>query len=478
MIRPSSLAILAGVLLTGCAGLEPTYHRPPPPVPTTWPTGPAYPATTDTPVADWRQVFTDPKLRAVIEQALANSRDLRVAVAKIQASRAEYHVQRAELLPTVDGSFTGARSRTYTGLPTSLGETYETSTTYSASGGTTSYELDLFGRVRSLAKSALETYLATDEARRSTQISLVAEVATDYLTFAADASSLEVSKTTVASAQANFDLARRRRDSGVASQLDVSSAETILDQAQDDVARYTTLVAQDKNALDLVVGAPVSPENLPSGLDDPATRLGEPPEALNSQVLLQRPDVREAERTLRAANASIGAARAAFFPSVSLTASGGSESASLSKLFAGGAGVWSFAPTVTAPIFDGGANRGNLDYAKAEDRIDVAQYEKAIQTAFREASDALAQRGTITERLRAQHAQVAAASRSLRLAEALYRRGSDSYLDVLTAQRTLYSAEQSLIAVQLINGTNVVTLYKVLGGSLSDRDGKGQIGGA
>jgi multidrug efflux system outer membrane protein len=472
MTRLSSLAVMAGVLLSGCAGLEPTYQRPAPPIPATWPTGPAYPATTDSPVEDWRQVFTDPKLRAVIEQALANNRDLRVAIAQIQASRAQYHVQRADLLPTIDGSAGANRSRSYTGLPASFGGAYSTATTYSASVATTSYELDLFGRVRSLTKSALETYLATDEARRSTQISLVAEVATDYLTFAADASLLDVSKTTVASAQANLDLARRRLAGGVASQLDVSNAETILDQAQDDVARYTTQVAQDKNALDLVVGASVAAENLPIGVDDPATQLGEPPETLSSQVLLKRPDVLEAEHTLRSANASIGAARAAFFPQISLTGSGGAESASLSKLFSGRSGVWSFAPTVTLPIFAGGANLGNLDYAKAEDRIDIAQYEKAVQTAFREVSDALARRGTITERLRAQRAQVAAATQSLRLAEALYARGSDSYLEVLTAQRTLYSAQQSLISVQLLHTTNVVTLYKVLGGSLNDRGSK------
>jgi len=469
MIRLSSLAVLTSVLLSGCAGLEPTYQRPAAPIPATWPTGPAYPAAADSPVADWRQVFTDPKLRAVIEQALTNNRDLRVAIAQIQASRAQYRVQRAELLPTIDGSLGGDRGRSYTGLPASLGGAYSTATTYSASVGTTSYELDLFGRVRSLTRSALETYLATDEARRSTQISLVAEVATDYLTLAADESSRDVSKTTVASAGANFDLARRRLAGGLASQLDVTNAETILDQAQDDVARYTTLVAQDKNALDLVVGATVAVENLPSGLDDPATHLGAPPEALGSRVLLRRPDVLEAEHTLRSAKASIGAARAVFFPQISLTASGGAESASLSQLVSGRAGVWSFAPTITLPIFDGGANRGNLDYAKAEDRIDVAKYEKAIQTAFREVSDALAQRGTITDRLRAQRAQVAAATQSLRLAEALYARGSDSYLDVLTAQRTLYSAQQSLIAVELIDETNVVTLYKVLGGGLGDR---------
>jgi len=472
MMRLSSLAVLASALLTGCAGLEPTYQRPAPPVPATWPKGPAYPAKTDSQVTDWRQVFTDPRLRAVIEQALANNRNLRVAIAQIQASQAQYHIQRADLLPSINGSAGANRSRSYTGLPASLGGAYSTTTTYSASVATTSYELDLFGRVRSLTKSALETYLATDEARRSTQISLVAEVTTDYLTFAADASLLEVSKTTVASAQANLDLARRRLMGGLASQLDISNAETILDQAQDDVARYTTQVAQDKNALDLVVGAPVAAESLPSGADDPATHLGDPPEALNSQVLLQRPDVLEAEHTLRGANANIGAARAAFFPQISLTGSGGAESASLSKLFSGRSGVWSFAPTVTLPIFAGGANMGNLDYAKAEDRIEVAQYERAIQTAFREASDALAQRGTITERLRAQRAQVAAATQSLRLAEALYARGSDSYLDVLTAQRTLYSAQQSLISVQLLNTTNVVTLYKVMGGSMNDRGGK------
>jgi multidrug efflux system outer membrane protein len=470
--RLSSLVVVAGLLLSGCAGLEPTYHRPAPPVPATWPVGPAYPAATDSPLADWRQVFIDPRLRAVIEQALADNRDLRVAIAQIEASRAEYGVQRAELLPTIDGSLGASRGRTYTGLPASFGAAYSTATTYSANVATTSYELDLFGRVRSLTRSALETYLATEEARRSVQISLVAEVATDYLTFAADASLLDVSKTTVASAKANFELARRRLTGGVGSQLDVSNAETILDQAQDDVARYTTQVAQDRNALDLAVGAPVAAENLPTGVDDPATRLGEPPEALNSQVLLQRPDVLEAEHTLRSANASIGAARAAFFPSISLTGSGGAESASLSKLFAAGSGVWSFAPTMTLPIFDGGANRGHLDYAEAEDRIDIAQYEKAIQTAFREVSDALAQRGTIAERLRAQRAEVAAAAQSLRLAEALYARGSDSYLDVLTAQRTLYSAQQSLISVQLLHTTNVVSLYKVLGGSLNDRDGR------
>jgi multidrug efflux system outer membrane protein len=465
--RTLALTITA-VLLAGCT-LEPAYQRPAPPVPAAWPAGPAYGAATDVSVADWRQVFPDPKLRRVIEQALANSRDLRVAIAQIQASKAQYRVQRAALLPTIDASVGATTGRNYTGLPPALGSAYENATSYSASVFTTAYELDLFGHVRSLTKAALQTYLATEEARRSTQISLVAEVATDYLTFASDASLLDVSKATVISAESNFDLARRRLAGGVASQLDVSSAQTTVELAKDDVARYTTQVAQDKNALDLVVGAPVAAENLPSGVDDPATGLGDVPGALDSRILLQRPDVLEAEHTLRSANASIGAARAAFFPSISLTGSGGSESASIGKLFSGGSGVWSFAPTISVPIFAGGANRANLGYAKAEDRIAVAQYEKAIQTAFREVADALAQRGTIAERLRAQRSQAAAAAESLRLAEALYARGSDSYLDVLTAQRTYYSAQQTLISVELIAAANVVTLYKVLGGGLTDR---------
>jgi multidrug efflux system outer membrane protein len=416
---------MSALLVAGCT-LDPAYHRPAPPIPVAWPTGPAYSAPTDVSIADWGQVFPDPKLRRVIQQALVNNRDLRVAIAQILASRSQYRVQRAALLPTIDASVGASTGREYTGFPPSLGSAYENATSYSASVSTTAYELDLFGRVRSLTKAALETYLATTEARRSTQISLVAEVATDYLTLASHASLLQVSKATVINAGANLDLARRRLARGLDSQLDVSSARSTVEQAKYDVALYTTDVAQDKNALNLIVGAPVDPDDLPIGIDDPAARLGDVPGALDSRILLQRPDVLEAEHTLRSANASIGAARAAFFPSISLTGSGGSESASIGSLFAGGSGVWSFAPTITLPIFDGGANRGNLDYAKAQDRIDVANYEKAIQTAFREVADALAQRGTIAERLRALRADVAAAGESLHLTEALYARGSDS----------------------------------------------------
>jgi multidrug efflux system outer membrane protein len=467
--RRAATVVLASIVLAGCATLAPEYHRPPAPIPGAWPAGAAYGAPTDAPVRDWQDVFPDPKLRRVIALALANSRDLKVAIAQIQASRAQYHVQRAALLPTIDASATPSLGRSFTGLPPSQGGAYQNYTDYSVSAGTTAYELDLFGRIRSLSRAALESYLATDAARRSTQISLIAEVATDYLTYAADSSQLAVSRDTVKTTQANVDLARQRLAGGIASQLDVDSAETIVEQAKDDVARYTTQVAQDLNALDLAVGAQVSPEDLPTGVDDLAARVGPAPSAIGSEILLQRPDVVEAEHTLKSANANIGAARAAYFPKILLTGSGGTESASLGGLFAPGSGVWSFGPSISIPIFDGGALRGNLDLARAQERIDVAQYEKAVQTAFREVADSLAQRGTIAERLRALHGQVAAAEGALKLARALYLQGSDSYLDVLNAERTFYAAEQSLIAVQLIDQTSIVTLYKVLGGSLSDR---------
>jgi multidrug efflux system outer membrane protein len=464
--------LLGGALLAGCANgtLEPRYQRPAPAVPATFPTGPAYApppaATVSTP--GWREVFVDAKLRGVIEQALVNSRDLEVAVGQIEAARAQYHVQRAALLPSVNATAGADYAREYTGEPPSFGPPYERVTEYSASLGVTNYELDLFGRIRSLTKAAREQYLATEEARLSTEITLVAQVASDWLTLASDESLLKVSQETVQSGAQNLNLAQQRLTGGIGSQLDVSNALTIVEQARADVGRYTTQVAQDKNALDLVVGAPVAAEALPTGIDDPGARLPPIPGALNSALLLRRPDVVEAEHQLRAANADIGAARAAFFPSITLTGSGGSTTGSLSKLFAGGTGVWAFAPTITLPIFDGGANSGNLAYARAEDRIAIAQYQKAIQTAFREVADALADHGTIAERLRAQQALVGAAADSLRLSQALYARGSDSYLDVLTAQRALYSAQQSQVAIQLTAANNVVTLYKVLGGGLAN----------
>ena len=467
MTRSVLAAVAIAGLLGGCISLEPAYHRPPPPVPPAFPTGAAYaPAAGVMTVAGWQDVFPDPKLRAVIEQALTNSRDLRVAVAQIEAARAQYRVQRADLFPTVAASAGAAYGRVienFGGANVAFDEHQ-----YTASVGFTSYELDLFGRIRSLTKAAKEQFFASEQNARSVRISLVAEVAGDYETLASDESLLQIARDTAASGQTTLDLAQARLRGGVATGLDVSSAATVVEQAKSDITRYTTQSAQDLNALQLAVGAPVAPENLPASLDDPATRLATVPTALSSEILLRRPDVLQAEDVLRGANANIGAARAAFFPSITLTGSGGTTSAALTGLFAPGSGIWNFAPGVNLPIFDGGRNSGNLAYARAEDRIDVAQYEKAIQTAFREASDALAQRGTLLERLRAQRALVAVAEQSLRLSNALYTRGSGNYLDVLTAQRTLYAARESLIGAELIAATNGVTLYKVLGGGYAE----------
>jgi multidrug efflux system outer membrane protein len=467
--RAAAVCVLATVLC-GCATgpLEPRYKTPAPPVPAQFPSGPAYAdQPTDARAADWRTVFPGAKLQRVIALALSQSRDLRVAVEQAQAARAQFRSQRAALLPQIDANASPAFAREFTGEPPQYGPPYEKVTEYSADVAVTSWELDLFGRIRSLTKAALEQYLATDAARRSVEITLVANVATYWLTLASDESLLEVSRTTLRSGQESLALAQQRLTGGVGTALDVANAQTVVQQARADIGRYTTQVAQDLNVLELTVGAKVPADLLPSSLADPDAALPVVPGALGSAVLLRRPDVVEAEHQLRAANADIGAARAAFFPQIALTAQGGSATATLATLFAPGTAVWQFAPTITVPIFHGGANQAGLAYARAEDRLAVAQYEKAVQTAFRETADALADRGTIAERLSAQEGLVAAAAESLRLSTALYARGSGSYLDVLTAQRTLYAAQQTLVSTQLIAANNIVTLYKVLGGGLA-----------
>jgi multidrug efflux system outer membrane protein len=465
---PLLLGLLAG--LAGCASgpLEPKYHRPASPVPAAFPTGAAYPPQpADARPADWRTVFPGAKLQAVIAMALSSSRDLRVAIAQAQAARAQFHTQRAALFPQIDAAGGATYAREYTGLPPQQGGAYERVTEYSADVAVTSYELDLFGRIRSLTKAALQQYLATDEARQSAQITLVAQTASEWLTLASDESLLAVSRTTLQSSQESLTLAQQRLTGGVGTGLDVANAQTVVQQARADIGRYTTLVAQDLNVLELTVGASVPPALLPTGLQDADAALPVVPGALSSTVLLRRPDVLQAEDQLRAANADIGAARAAFFPQIQLTGDAGSVTASLGTLFAPGTAVWQFVPTITVPIFHGGANVAGLAYARAEDRLAVAQYEKAVQTAFRETADALADRGTIEERLSAQQGLVAAAADSLRLSNALYSRGSGAYLDVLTAQRTLYAAQQNLVSMQLVAADNIVTLYKVLGGGLA-----------
>ena len=462
------LASLSAVLVAACAALEPTYQRPAPPIPATWPAGPAYPPAADAAAGvGWRQVFIDPRLRAVIELALANNRDLRVATANIEAAQAQHRIQRAELFPSLDAQAgaTYGRSVVAAGVAAAPASAVDLRD-YAVSIGVSAYELDLFGRVRSLSKAALEQYLASQEARRAVQISLVAEVAADWLTLDADRALLKIARDTQTSGEASLGLVRRRFQGGVASALDVSQAQTVVQQARADLARYAAQVAQDINALTLAIGAPAPDALLPEGTGAPLA-IADPPVGVSSEVLLRRPDVLQAEDQLKAANADIGAARAAFFPSVSLTGAGGASSTALSSLFAPGSGTWSFAPTVTLPIFSGGRNRAALDYARAQRDAQVAQYEKAVQTAFRETADALAQRGGVDERLAAEQALTDAAATALRLSTARYQHGSDSYLNTLIAQRVLYAAEQDLVAARLARSASRVTLYKALGGGFN-----------
>lgn len=461
-------------LLAGCT-LIPHYQRPALPVPQTYPTpirdsaaGTAGAGATDATVAadiGWRDFFTDDKLRDLITLALEHNRDLRVAVLDIEQSRAQYRLQRAALLPDIAATASGDSVRT----PQSVGAPGLPAVTrdYSVNIGVSAYELDLFGRLRSLTAQARETVLATEEARRTVQISLVAEVAVDYLTLATDRQRFALAEQTLRSQSESCELTRREAQIGAASDLSLREAETTVESARVDVARYSGQVATDVNALTLIVGAPVPDALQPGGLDDAVHALDpklELPAGLPSDLLERRPDVLEAERTLRAANANIGAARAAFFPSISLTASEGSASNALSGLFAAGSGAWVFAPQVTLPIFTGGRNLANLASAHVSRDIDVAKYESAVQTAFREVADGLALRESLKQQLSAQQALVAASSDAYRLSDVRFRRGVDSYLNALDAQRSLYAAQQNLIGIELSRMSNLVTLYQALGG--------------
>jgi outer membrane protein, multidrug efflux system len=453
-------ALTAALLLAGCVNLAPAYERPAAPVPASYPEAQA----DGSALADiaWQDFFGDARLRGLIELALANNRDLRVAVLNIEQARAQYRIQDASTLPGVNASGSGTAART----PASLSGTGAalTSHQYSAALGISAYELDLFGRVRNLSEQALEQYLATEQARRSTQISLVAEVASAYLNWAADLERLALARDTLRSQSESYALTQRRFELGSASALTLRQLQTSVDSARVDVARYTGQLAQDRNALALLLGTPVPDALAPQALGDSLNALPELPAGLPSDLLLRRPDLLQSEHQLKAATANIGAARAAFYPRISLTASAGSSSADLSGLFKSGSGAWSFMPQISLPIFDAGSNRANLDSAVAARDIAVAQYEKAIQTAFREVADALAQRGALGDQLEAQSSLVEASGEALKLSDARFSRGVDSYLDVLDAQRSWYSAQQTLISTRLSRLSNGITLYKVLGG--------------
>jgi multidrug efflux system outer membrane protein len=470
MIRPL-VTLLAATSLAACS-LAPHYVRPELPVPPSWPVGDAYLAQSEAalPAISYTDIFRDARLQKMITQALANNRDLRVAAANIATARATYHIQRAELLPEVDatGGYRYARNSTAgsssSGSGATTGTASRTSNSLSADIGITAFEIDLFGRVRSLTNAAQNRYFETEAAARATRLTLVGDIATAWLTYASDKSLLRIATDTAASAQRSVTLTKARLDGGIAPRTDLDQAQNVLQTALSDVASQTTLVAQDVNALQLLVGAPIDPTLLPGSIEEAAPTIAELPAGLDSGVLLRRPDVVQAEYELKATNAEIGAARAALFPRISLTALLGFASGGLSNLFTNGAFNYSVAPSVSYPIFRAGAGKATVAQSQAQRDAALATYEKAIQTAFREVADGLARRGTIADQERAQRALTAAASDNYKLSDARYRGGIDTFLNSLDAQRSLYSAQRSLVATQLTKATNLVTLYRTLGG--------------
>ena len=468
------MVAFAVAMLTGCT-LDPHYERPAAPVAVAYPKGEAYestsaaasgtasgtatPGTTTTapPLAAdmaWRSFFRDERLQRLIQIALDNNRDLRVAALNVAEYEAQYRITRAALAPSISASGSLTRERT-SGV---------TSSSSDVSVGTTSWEIDFFGRLRSLKRQALENYLATDASRQSTQISLIATVATDYLTLLSDERLLQITEDTVKADQSTYDVTKRIQELGNSSMLDVQQAQNSLASAKASLASYRRAVAQDRNNLVAVLGAPI-PDDLPPAREfDDETMFADIGAGVPSLLLTRRPDIVQAEHALKAANANIGAARAAFFPKIELTASAGTSSSTLSSLFKAGTGAWKFAPTVSVPIFDYGSNKASLDVAKIEKQIEVADYESAIQTAFKEVANALTARATYVDQVAADRDYVTSSQRYYTLAQARYKAGTDSFLTFLDAQRTLYTAQQQLASDSLSRQANLVTLYKVLGG--------------
>jgi multidrug efflux system outer membrane protein len=477
--RSTCLLAAAVATLLGACTLEPHYHRPPSPVPALQ--GDTAGATAAADIG-WREFFPDPQLQQLITLALTSNRDLRVAALNVQSAQAQYRIQRASLFPTVDASAveqvqhiplgvlaaefpslaTGAAGGTGSALPAN-GITVHT---YDVGLGFTNYELDLFGRIRSLSHAALQQYFSSGETRRSVQLTLVAEVATAYVAVLADQTLLDITLGTLKTQDESYALTQKQFNGGTTTELALRQAETTVDTARANLAQYNRQLALDRDALRLLLGAPI-----PDGIDfseglNRGNMVAELEEGIPSDVLVRRPDVLAAEHQLMATNAQIGAARAAFLPAISLTGNFGTESTQLSGLFKAGSRAWTFSPQISVPIFAGGANVANLQATKLARDTAVAQYEKAIQTAFREVADALVARGTLDEQLAAQQALVTASAAAYRLADMRYRGGVDSYLSALDAQRTLYGAQQQLQTVRLLRLQNLVTLYKALGGGL------------
>jgi multidrug efflux system outer membrane protein len=432
----------------------PKYERPTAPVAAAYPEAVHSNGLASTGDRSWRSVFSDPRLVRLIEAALAGNADLKVAMLNVEKAQAQYRVQKAEQYPTVDAGLSYNNQRAE-GLTTK---------TWAASVGTTSYELDLFGRVRSLNAQALETYFATEDAQRAAQIALVASVATEYYTLRELEQQEDVAKSTLQTVRESYQLNQRLFEAGELTELDLRTSEGQVRSAEVDIAGYWRQIAQSRDNLVLLIGCPLPDDLLdPRPLDEPIA-LPELPTGLPSELLERRADVREAEHTLKAANANIGVARAAFFPSVTLTASGGESSGQFSQLFTGGSAVWAFSPQLTLPLFTGGANRANLDAAKIGTAIEFVQYRKAIQTAFREVSDALASRAGYRQQAGPQQALVATLQRRYELANVRYRQGADTYLNVLSAQQDLYTAQQAQVQIRFDVVAADISLYEALGG--------------
>lgn len=450
-------AALLALLATGCMSLEPHYVRPDPAIPASWPVGDPYLRQSEAtlPAVTYKQIFRDPRLQTLIEQALVNNRDLMVAAANIAAARAQFQIQRAQQFPTLNAN---------AGVTATGDKSSTVSANYQAGLSVPNFELDLFGRLRSLSRVQLQRYFATEAAARATRLTLVSEIASGWLTYAADSSLLLIARQTAESAQKSVRLTRLRLQGGVAPRTDLSQAEEILSQAQADLARQRTAVAQDVNALQLLVGASIDPNLLPASIDEAFGTIAELPAGLDSYVLLRRPDVMQAEYQLRAANAQIGAARAALFPRITLTGLLGFASSALTSLFTGGAFGWQASANASYTIFQAGAGRANVRLSEAQRNAALATYQKAIQTAFREVSDALARRGTINDELGARRRQQAAAADVYRLEEARYRAGIDSFLASLDAQRSYYATQQTVVQTKLVAAQNLVDLYQSLGG--------------
>ncbi len=463
--RRAALAGLVLALISGCS-LQPVYERPAAPVANAFPSGAAYKSAqggTTLPAGDigWRDFLRDARLQRLVEITLANNRDLRVAVLNVEQVRAQYRIQRAALYPQVGGFADASRTRTAAGISSS--GTAVTAQTFEV-GVQASWEIDFFGRLRSLSDAALQQYFASAYARQAAEILLVSQVADQYLTLLAFDEQMQVTQRTTATAKASYDIVKLQFDTGTGTELAVQQARTVVELANANYAAQVRGRAQAENGLVLLIGQPL-PADLPQAVRlDVQQILADVPEGLPSDLLTRRPDILQAQALLLSENANIGAARAAFFPTISLTGTLGTGSAALSGLFGAGSSFWSIIPSLTVPIFNAGQLKAELDVAKIQKDIGIAQYEKAIQTAFSEVANGLAARGTFDDQVAATERYTAAQQRAFDLSTFRYRNGVDSYLTVLTAQTGLYDAQLTLVSTRLQRLTNLVDLYRALGG--------------